>query len=50
MCLLVKPSGSRFWIQRVVIDGKRRDLGLGPFPAVSLTDARAKAAANKVFS
>lgn len=49
LCLLVKPSGSRFWIQRVVIDGKRRDLGLGPFPAVSLTDARAKAAANKAL-
>lgn len=49
LCLLVKPSGSRFWAQRVSIHGKRRDLGLGPFPAVSLTDARAKAAANKAL-
>ncbi|PRX37221.1 Integrase [Meinhardsimonia xiamenensis] len=49
LALYVKPSGSRFWVQRVTIDGKRRDLGLGPFPAVSLTDARAKAAANKAL-
>ncbi|SES64451.1 tyrosine-type recombinase/integrase [Oceanicella actignis] len=49
LCLLVKPSGSRFWIQRVTIDGKRRDIGLGPFPAASLTEARARAAANKAL-
>ncbi|TYO84179.1 tyrosine-type recombinase/integrase [Oceanicella actignis] len=47
LLLYVKPSGGRFWVQRVTVDGRRRDLGLGRFPAVSLTDARAKAAANK---
>ncbi|MBV9839916.1 MAG: tyrosine-type recombinase/integrase [Sphingomonadaceae bacterium] len=27
--LLVKPSGSRSWLLRVQVDGKRRDIGLG---------------------
>lgn len=27
--LLVKPSGARSWLLRVVYDGKRRDIGLG---------------------
>lgn len=27
--LLVKPSGSKSWILRVQVDGKRRDIGLG---------------------
>ena len=38
--LTVQPSGSRSWIQRIVIRGKRRDLGLGPALAVSLSQAR----------
>ena len=36
----VKPSGARSWMQRLVIDGMRRTVGLGPFPVVSLADAR----------
>lgn len=27
--LLVKPTGARFWMLRVQVDGKRRDIGLG---------------------
>lgn len=27
--LLVKPSGARFWMLRVQVNGKRRDIGLG---------------------
>jgi len=27
--LLVKPSGSKSWILRVQVDGKRHDIGLG---------------------
>ena len=38
--LRVWPSGSRSWIQRLVIQGKRTDLGLGSFPVVSLAEAR----------
>ena len=45
--LLVKPNGSRFWVQRIVIRGKRRELGLGGYPTVSLADARTEALENK---
>lgn len=36
-------GNSRSWVLRVVIDGKRRQLGLGPFPEVTLAEARDKA-------
>ena len=39
----VRPSGSRAFVQRLVIDGRRRDLGLGGFPVTSLRAAREKA-------
>lgn len=42
--LLVSPTGGRSWVLRVQVDGKRRDYGLGPYPEVSLSDAREKAA------
>lgn len=45
--LNIAPGGSKNWVQRITIDGKRRDLGLGGFPAVSLAQAREKSAANK---
>ena len=41
--LSIARGGSRSWIQRIVIDGKRRDLGLGGYPVVSLADARRRA-------
>ncbi len=41
--LLVKESGTRSWVLRVVINGRRRDLGLGPADLVSLSEARDKA-------
>ncbi len=34
--LVIEPSGSRRWEQRLQIRGKRRTLGLGGFPVVSL--------------
>lgn len=37
-------SGSRNWVLRVTIGGKRTDMGLGSFPAVSLSEARERAA------
>jgi len=43
LILFVKPNASRFWVLRVMKDGKRMEMGLGGFPAVSLADARAKA-------
>lgn len=44
LTLVVKQSGSRSWVARVNANGTRRDLGLGPYPAVSLADARLQAA------
>ena len=45
--LLVQPSGSRSWIQRLAVRGRRREIGLGGFPLVSLREAREKAFANR---
>ena len=45
--LQVKPSGARSWVQRLVIRGRRRELGLGGFPLVSLNEARAQALSNR---
>ena len=33
-------GNSRSWVQRLVINGKRRNHGLGPWPVVSLREAR----------
>lgn len=38
--LHVKPSGAKSWIQRITLAGRRCDVGLGSFPAVSLSQAR----------
>jgi integrase len=45
--LRVRTGGARYWSLRITIDGKRRELGLGPFPTLSLADARDKARAWK---
>ena len=47
LILVVWPSGSRNWIQRITVDGKRRDVGLGGYPAVKLAEARETAKANR---
>ena len=47
LTLLVKASGRKSWVQRLVVDGKRRDRGLGSFPEVSLAVARERAAENR---
>jgi integrase len=41
--LQVTPTGARSWSLRVVIGGKRREMGLGPYPEVTLAKARDKA-------
>jgi integrase len=41
----VSATGAKSWVFRFQIGGKRRDMGLGPFPDVPLAEARAKAAA-----
>ena len=45
--LHVKPSGAKSWCQRMTIRGRRRELGLGSFPLVSLDHARTLAARNR---
>ena len=45
--LLVRPSGTRSWMQRLVVLDKRRDMGLGAYPLVSLADARKVAFQNR---
>lgn len=41
--LRVSPTGSKAWVFRFQLDGKRRDMGLGPFPDISLAEARRRA-------
>jgi integrase len=41
--LVVGATGSRSWIARISVNGKRRDVGLGSFPAVGLAEARESA-------
>ena len=41
--LHVNARGARSWILRVVVGDKRRDMGLGGYPDIGVTDARQKA-------
>ena len=36
LMLVVKPSGSRSWLLRYQLAGRRRDMGLGPHPEITL--------------
>lgn len=46
LILCVSPSGARSWVARVRdAEGKRRDMGLGPFADLTLAEAREKARA-----
>lgn len=45
--LRVSSSGSRQWVQRLAVHGKRQEIGLGSPPAVSLAVARKLARENK---
>jgi hypothetical protein len=40
LLLLVKASGARSWVLQYQIKGRRRDMGLGAWPQVSLAKAR----------
>jgi hypothetical protein len=43
LMLVVRPNGSRAWVLRYQRGGRRRDMGLGPYPEIGLADAREKA-------
>ncbi len=45
--LFVQPSGTRAWIQRLLIRGRRRELGLGSVTLVPMAEVREKALANR---
>src|SRR5829696_3386518 len=42
--LRIGPTGAKSWIYRYQDHGKQHDLGLGPYPDISLADARERAA------
>lgn len=50
LALQVTDTGARSWVLRVMVGGKRRDMGLGGFPDVTLAGAReaARVARDKI--
>ena len=38
--LQITATDARSWVYRFAVAGRRRDMGLGPFPAVTLAAAR----------
>ena len=48
--LFVQPAGTRSWVQRLVIRGRRRELGLGAAALVPLAKAREQALANRMLA
>ena len=45
--LYISPAGAKSWVQRIVIAGRRRDIGLGAYPTISLANARSIAHDNR---
>ena len=45
--LLVAPGGSKSWVQRIYVYSRRKELGLGPWPVVTVDEARAAAFDNR---
>ena len=44
--LWIRKDGGKQWVQRLTLNSRRVDRGLGSWPAVSLLEAREKAARN----
>lgn len=44
---VIGKTGRKSWVQRTTVDGRRRDIGLGRYPAVPLTQARKRSADNR---
>ena len=47
LLLVVRESGAKSWLWRGQANGKRRDIGLGTYPDVGLSEAREKAVASR---
>ena len=45
--LIVQRGGSKSWMLRTTIDGKRREIGLGAYPTITLAKARERAQENR---
>ena len=45
--LFVSRRGGKSWVLRITVGGRRRDIGLGGYPAVSLAQARKRASDNR---
>jgi hypothetical protein len=43
LTLDVSPTGGRTWVLRIRVGAKRREVGLGGYPSVTLSEARSKA-------
>ena len=46
LTLRVSDTGNKRWVQRITIDGKQRNIGLGAYPAVGLAEARERTQEN----
>ncbi|MFM0210463.1 tyrosine-type recombinase/integrase [Paraburkholderia sediminicola] len=47
LALQITENGARSWVLRAIVGGKRREIGLGAYPSVSLKDAHARAQAKR---
>lgn len=45
--LRISDSGIKYWVQRIVVQGKRREIGIGSVDFVSLAEARVAAYENR---
>ena len=45
--LFINKRGRKSWVQRITVDGRRRDIGLGGYPTVTLGQARKRASDNR---
>ncbi|MEP3635354.1 MAG: integrase arm-type DNA-binding domain-containing protein [Shimia thalassica] len=43
LLMQLAPSGAKTWLLRATVGGKRREIGLGGYPDVTLSDARTQA-------
>ena len=46
LLLSLSPTGAKTWVQRIMVSGKRHDIGLGGWPTIGITEARTKALEN----
>ena len=46
LTLRVSKTLNKRWVQRITIDGKQRNIGLGGYPTVGLAEARVRAEEN----